>query len=176
VTGGLLSTVNDGLERLALGAVIVMMAVMCALTFTQAAGRYALHFSLTWSEELTRFMLVWVSMLGGAVAARRRMHVGFEALTGALPRRLGQTVRVLGLALAIGIFGTMAWYGATLARFNMLQVSAALEWPMGVPYAAIPVGAALFVLFLLEDLVRAASGQERATVPAGSDPGAGSSA
>jgi TRAP-type C4-dicarboxylate transport system permease small subunit len=176
VSGGLLSTVNDGLERLALGAVIVMMAIMCALTFAQAAGRYALSFSLTWSEELTRFMLVWVSMLGGAVAARRRMHVGFEALTGALPRRLGQAVRLLGLVLAMGIFGTMVWYGTTLARFNMLQVSAALEWPMGVPYAAIPVGAALFVLFLLEDFVRLLGDRERPAVPGELDPGSGSSA
>jgi TRAP-type C4-dicarboxylate transport system permease small subunit len=167
---------NDGLERVALWAVIVLMAVMCAVTFAQAAGRYALHFSLTWSEELSRFMMVWISMLGGAVAARRRLHVGFEALTEALPTRVRRLVRAVALLLALAIFGFMAWYGVKLARFNMRQVSAALEWPMGVPYAAVPVGASLLVLFLLEELLRTVArraGDDRA---AAVDLGAGSSA
>lgn len=159
----LLSGVNDGLERLALGAVAVLMAATCAVTFSQAAGRYVFDFSLTWSEELSRFMMVWVSMLGGAVAARRRMHVGFEAATQALPPRLRRGVRVLAMLAALGTFACMAWYGATLARFNMLQQSAALEWPMGVPYAAVPVGATLLVLFLAEDLVHTVAGHPTST-------------
>jgi TRAP-type C4-dicarboxylate transport system permease small subunit len=47
---------------------------------------------------------------------------------------------------------------------------------MGVPYAAIPVGAALFVLFLLEDFVRLLGDRERPAVPGELDPGSGSSA
>lgn len=148
-----LRRLNDVLERTALAAVVVMMAAMSVVIFAQAAGRYALDFSLTWSEELARFLMVWVSMLGGAVAARRRLHVGFEALVGLLPARLARTVRVAGLGIALGVFGVMGWYGFVLARFNMRQSSAALEWPMGVPYAAVPVGSALLVLFLLEALL-----------------------
>lgn len=157
---------NDALERVALAAVILMMAVMCAVTFTQAAGRYALSFSLTWSEELSRFLMVWISMLGGAVAARRRMHVGFSALVDGLPRGPRRVARTAAVALAIALFGCMAWYGFRLARFNMRQVSAALEWPMGVPYAAIPVGALLLVLFLLEELVRVVRGGAEAPAAA----------
>lgn len=149
---------NDRLEAAALVAVIVMMAAMCGLTFAQALGRYALDFSITWSEELSRFLMIWVSMLGGAVAARRHLHVGFEGLTNALPRRLQTGVQLLGVALSLGIFATMAWYGFTLAAFNMRQLSAALQWPMGIPYAAVPVGALLLVLFLLEELLRLLGG------------------
>lgn len=154
-----LRRVNDGLEGVALVAVIVMMAVMCALTFGQALGRYALGFSITWSEEMSRFLMVWVSMLGGAVAARRHLHVGFESLTNALPRRARTGVQVLGVVIALAIFAVMAWYGVVLAAFNMGQLSAALQWPMGIPYAAVPVGAVLLVLFLLEDLGRLLTGE-----------------
>jgi TRAP-type C4-dicarboxylate transport system permease small subunit len=125
---------------------------MCAVTFAQAAGRYVFHFSFVWSEELSRYLMVWISMLGGAVAARRRMHFGFESLVAALPAALGRTARVAATLLAIVTFGYLGWYGFKLAHFNMLQVSPALEWPMGVPYAAVPVGAALIVLFLVESL------------------------
>ncbi len=148
----LLRRLNDVLERTALGAVIVMMAVMCAVTFAQAAGRYALHFSIVWSEELSRYLMVWISMLGGAVATRRRMHFGFDALVAALPQALRRAATQLATVLALVTFGTIAWYGFRLARFNMMQRSPALEWPMGLPYAAIPVGAALIVLFLVERL------------------------
>ncbi len=154
MTGRLFGRLNDGLEVLALTIVVVLMAVMCALTFAQALGRYALHFSLTWSEEASRYMMVWISMLGGAIAARRRMHVGFDGLVDRLPPAVRRGARVVALVIAIGIFACMAWYGTRLARFNMLQRSAALEWPMGVPYAAIPVGAALLALFLVEQLGR----------------------
>jgi TRAP-type transport system small permease protein len=147
-----LRRLNDGLEKTALAAVIVMMAVMCLVTFAQAAGRYALHFSFIWSEELSRYLMVWVSMLGGAVAARRRMHFGFDALVAGLPPRWRRLAQALAVLCSIGIFGVIAWYGFRLARFNMMQFSPALEWPMGVPYAAVPLGAALMVLFLLERL------------------------
>jgi len=168
-----LRRLNDALERAALGAVIAMMAVMCAVTFTQATGRYALHFSLTWSEELSRFLMVWISMLGGAVATRRRMHVGFSALVDGLPAGPRRMARAAAVTLALVIFACMAWYGFKLSRFNMHQVSAALQWPMGVPYAAIPVGALLIVLFLLEELVRTVTGE--AVGPAAAA-GAGSTA
>ncbi len=147
-----LRRLNDALERGALVLVVVMMAVMCVVTFAQAAGRYALHFSLVWSEELSRFLMVWISMLGGAVAARRRMHVGFDALVNGLPAGPRRAARAAGVTLALATFACVAWYGYVLARFNMLQRSAALEWPMGVPYAAIPLGAGLLTLFLLEEL------------------------
>jgi TRAP-type C4-dicarboxylate transport system permease small subunit len=148
----LLRRLNDALEWAALAVVICMVAVMCSVIFAQAAGRYVFHFSLTWSEELARFLLVWVSMLGGAVAARRRMHVGFESLVEALPRALGRFVRALGGLVALFVFAVMAGYGYRLAKFNMMQLSAALEWPMGIPYAAVPAGAALLVLFLVEEV------------------------
>ncbi len=160
-----LRRLNDALEWSALAAVVVMMAAMSALIFAQAAGRYALDFSLTWSEELARFLMVWISMLGGAVAARRRLHVGFEALTDLLPGPLRRAVRAAGFVIALGVFGVMGWYGFVLARFNMRQLSAALEWPMGVPYAAIPAGSVLLVLFLVEELLATV------TAPADRTPG-----
>jgi len=162
-----LRRLNGALERSALAVVIVMMAVMCALTFSQAAGRYALRFSLPWSEELSRFLMVWVSMLGGAVAARRRMHVGFSAAVSRLPPGPRRATRAGAGILALGIFACMAWYGIRLSWFNMAQLSAALEWPMGIPYAAIPAGAALLVLFLLEEVARTIAGAEGSGPPPG---------
>ncbi|MBI5445369.1 MAG: TRAP transporter small permease [Deltaproteobacteria bacterium] len=165
----LLRRLNDLLERVALSTVVAMVAVMCSLIFAQAMGRYVFHFSITWSEELARFLLVWVSMLGGAIAARRRMHVGFESLVEALPAPAGYSARALAGSAAIFVVSVMAWHGFKLARFNMLQRSAALEWPMGVPYAAIPAGALLLVLFLLEELGNTVAG--RGTHPPGGEQG-----
>lgn len=147
-----LRRLNSILERIALGAVIAMMLAMCLIVFAQVVGRYAIHYSLPWSEELSRFMLVWISMLGAAVAARRRMHVGFAALVSRLPGALRTGVQALALVAAQVTFAVMAWYGFKLASFNMMQTSAALELPMGIPYYAVPVGALLLVLFLAEEL------------------------
>lgn len=157
-----LRRINEVLERAAVAVIALMMAIMCLVIFAQVVGRYSVKFSLPWSEELSRFLMVWIAMLGGAVAARRRMHVGFEALVEALPSGLRTGVQGFTVLVAMGIFGYLAWYGLVLARFNMMQVSAAMQIPMGIPYSAVPTGASMVVLFLAEELWLILSGQTRA--------------
>lgn len=143
---------NDWLERAATAVVVLFMAGMVLIIFAQVLGRYALHYSIPWAEELARFLLIWLSMLAGAVATRRQMHVGFEGLLRRLPPPAGRAVRRAGGLIAIAVFAVTAWYGFQLAWFNRAQVSAAMGLSMSLPYFAVPVGSLLLVLFLIEGL------------------------
>lgn len=157
-----LRRLNAGLERTALAFVVAALGVMCVVVFAQVFGRYVVHYSLPWSEELSRFLMVWVSMLGSAVAARRRMHVGFDALVARLPAPARKVARAAAIVVAAAVFAATAWFGFRLASFNMAQTSAAMGIPMGYPYLAVPVGSLLLVLFLAEELLEVWTGREAA--------------
>lgn len=127
----------------------LMVAVMVLAVFYQVFGRYVIGRAPAWSEELARFLLLYMVLLGSAAALREDGHIAVTALydnaSAARRRRLG-AVRDLLLAL---ILAGVAWQGWLFAELNATQASPAFEIPMAVPYAALPLSAVLMLLQLL---------------------------
>lgn len=139
-----------------LNAVIgCMMLVMCAVTAWQIFSRYVLHDMSSWSEEVARFMMVWISLLGSAAVMRSGGHVTVTVLVDRLSpvaRRWVMVVRDLIMAVTLIV---LAWYGWEFADMNAVQLSAAMDIPMSWVYASLWLGAALiFALLLLIRLSR----------------------
>lgn len=147
-----LRRLNDVLQRIASIIVSTLMGAITIVIFAQVFGRYVLFYSLPWSEELARYMMVWISALGSAVALRRGAHVGLDILVQRLPGRVRTAVEVVALLFALALTGVLAWFGFKLANFNMMQHSAAMRLPMGYPYAAVPTAGLLMVLIVLEKI------------------------
>jgi TRAP-type C4-dicarboxylate transport system permease small subunit len=134
----------------------LVMALVAAITATMSWGvfsRFVLHTPLAWSEELSRYLFVWLSFLGASVAFRRGLHLGMEALVNRLPKELRRALRVCGLLAVLGVLGVVCVTGAQLALFVMPQRSPAMGISMGGPYLAVPVGSALMVVHAVADLV-----------------------
>lgn len=138
------------LERLCAAILVVMTAVIATLVLT----RNLLSFSFPWSEELTRFLLVWLSMLGSVVLLRRDDHIRLEVLADRLPARaalvLGLLLRLLVLSF-LAVLLQQSWLAA-LARGATR--APALGIPLTWPYLAIPVAAALMILVGIVNLWR----------------------
>ncbi len=132
----------DGL--LALG--ILVMAVSMAW---QVIGRYAFGRAPGWSEELCRFLMLWVTMLGSAAVLRRGGHLTVTSLLDVLPARARVIMLALRDALMVGSCGLLAWQGWLFSELNSAQDSAAMEIPMTWPYAAIPVGSGFILLMVI---------------------------
>jgi TRAP-type C4-dicarboxylate transport system permease small subunit len=101
--------------------------------------------SLHWATELSRFSIIWIVMLGSAIALDRGAHVGIE-LSKALPERWARLVRAAAYLLGVAFLSVLAWEGFKLSQATMRQISPALGLPMGYAYLALPVGAAIMVL------------------------------
>lgn len=132
-----------GLERALDGAIAAMVAAMVVIVVWQVFARYALHRSPGWSEEVARYLLVWIAMIGAAAVLRGGGHVavGWFVLRLRGPARaVALAVRDLALAVALGVLGVQ---GVEYAAVNAAQDSAALEVPMAYVQAALPLGAAL---------------------------------
>ena len=122
--------------------------VMTVMIFLQVIYRYVLGESLSFSEELARYMLIWSVAMGSALALRTRSHIGVEILVERLPASLAKPAKVLACAISLVFYGMLIWYGFEMVGETMDQESAALELPMGYVYLAVPLSA--IVLFICE--------------------------
>lgn len=121
----------------------------------QVVFRYGLNSSLTWSEEVVQFMLLWTVMLGSAMATDRGMHISLNPLephVGPAGRRLLARLAHLG---TIVFCAYLAWYGWQLMSRTMRMTSPAADIPMWIVYAAMPVGAVLIIFFAVVHLIDA---------------------
>ena len=148
------------LERLLDGLVASMILVMAAAIVWQVFARYVLDRAPGWSEELSRYLMMWVTLLGGAAVLRGGGHIAVTALLDWLPRRAhGPILLLRDLAMAAAL-AVLLWFGWRYAELNAVQESAALELPKSLVYAALPIGAALTLLLLV--LARLAGASFRA--------------
>lgn len=142
--------------RLLEAALILAVAVLVLDVLWGVFTRYALSEQAKWSEELARFLLIWISLLGGAVAFGEKAHLGVDYFVGKfdpaarkLTTILGQLI-VLFFAITIFIIGGSRVVADAL---HMEQMTPALGWKMGHVYLALPVAGVFMILFTIEQLL-----------------------
>jgi TRAP-type C4-dicarboxylate transport system permease small subunit len=136
-----------------------MLLLGVAMTLTiliQIFFRFVIYRPVPWSEELARYLMVWMGMLGSVIALRKGRHIGVTSLVDRLDGWRRATVRRLVACTIIVFLGIIGWQGLNLAIFNASQLSAAMEISMTIPYAAIPVGAAMMIIELVAGIFKTA--------------------
>jgi TRAP-type C4-dicarboxylate transport system permease small subunit len=130
-----------------------ILAAMTGLVFLTIIYRYFLMTPISWGEELARFLFISLSMLGAAIAVKDRGHFMITILTERFPAAVRAWLEI-GIALATtGLLCIVINKGWSLTLLNRNQESPALGIPMSIPYAAIPVGATLMLIFLWLELI-----------------------
>lgn len=119
---------------------------MTCIVIVQVFSRYILNHSLFWSEELARYLLVWLTFLGSSVAYYRRMHPSINLFQNRMPRQLKRRLRFIVDILSLAFFCVMIWYGSEFAYFVRLQTTAALSLPKWLVFSIIPVSGTLLAL------------------------------
>lgn len=144
-----LRTLNRALvaaETCAAGALVI---TVCAVVLLQVLMRYLFAAPNPWSEELSRFAFIWVSLLGASLAVEHRAHFGFDQVTKKLApparRAVERFAWAVVLAFALLLIGT----GAALMDLTAGERSAALNLPIALVYAAAPVSGLLMAIHLL---------------------------
>ncbi|MEW5724412.1 MAG: TRAP transporter small permease [Thermodesulfobacteriota bacterium] len=119
---------------------------MSVIVAAQVFSRYGFNHSLFWSEELARFLLVWLTFLGAGVAYRRGVHASLDLFYHHLPPAWRRTTRLVVHLGALLFSGIMVWHGAGFAWFVRFQISPALHLPKWIPHGALPVAGAIIFL------------------------------
>jgi TRAP-type C4-dicarboxylate transport system permease small subunit len=140
-----------------LGAALMglMLALVYCVTW-QVVSRYVFSQPGSWTEELARFALIWIGLLGTAYAYRTRAHMAIDQLVNKLGERWGVRIELLAvLAVAVFAAAVMIYGGGALVMLTLEldQLSAALGVRMGIVYLAIPLSGALLVFYALVDAI-----------------------
>ena len=130
--------------------VIVVVGVLVVDVLWQVFTRFVLRNPSTWTEELAVFMLIWVSLLGAAVALNRGAHLGIDYFVGKLsPRKRLYTEVFVFLCISLFSLSVMVYGGIDLVvrTLQLGQLSPALGIKVGYVYLAVPISGFFLVLY-----------------------------
>ncbi|MHA6631082.1 TRAP transporter small permease [Pseudonocardia sichuanensis] len=149
---------------------VVLMALLVVVIFAQVFSRYVVGSSIAWTEELARYLLIYLTFIGSAVAVHEHAHLRVDFLVVRLPALLQ---RIIGIATSLGIAiaaGFLLYYGATYTLLATGTVSPALEQSIAWVYAVMPVAGLLMLAYLVPHVVDQITGRERSSAHPGNVP------
>lgn len=147
-------------EKVIMVIVGICMAIMVAVMCYQVILRYVFNNSNVWSEELTRFLFVWVSLLGSYVAVRRNSHLKVEFVVNLFKGNFKRYFTIVTDFAVILFLLYLIPLSVNLTLSTMTNVSGGMQVPMAVGYAAIPVGSVLMLLGMIEQILYKICGRE----------------
>jgi TRAP-type C4-dicarboxylate transport system permease small subunit len=150
---GPLRALCDATERMSAVAAGACIAAIVAITVVAVWYRYVLGAPLSWTEQISRILFVWVTFLGAAVLYRRMTHIVIDMMVMMLPAPLQRAMYWINQALILIFAAMLLWYGGKLALDNLGQTFGALEITPSSFYAAAPVSAALILLYWVEKII-----------------------
>lgn len=147
--GGTLAAVNRALATALFGALTVVVAL-------QVIARFVLHTPMIWSEEAARFLFFWLVLLGSAMGVRDRRHFVIDFTIGRRPPAGGKRrliFEVLPDLFVLAFSAFLLAQGLLYTQVGLLRVATNSQVNMALVYAAIPVFAALSLLYSVSNIV-----------------------
>lgn len=154
-----LTRVRRALERAIDALAIALFAIMFAVVLAQVAFRYGLDRPLVWSEELSRYLFIWICFLGWVIATRRRAHIVVSSLVDRLPRAARRALQLAVHALSLLFAVLLLRYGAAIALRNTDVDTITLHVSFAVVYAVVPLSALAMAGYAVAEIVHTLRGE-----------------
>lgn len=134
-----------------------LVGLMVLIVWFGIVNRYFLETGVTWTEEASRYLMIWSALLAISCCARYREHIGFDMLFSLFPKRLQAIVRWTLDGLAIAFFLYLTLYGLSMTNAGAHQYATIFNMTMMLPFAAVPVSACLTVIQILASALSASA-------------------
>lgn len=136
--------------EIALGA---MLVAICAIVFAGVFFRYFLQIGLGWTEELARYLQIWLTFVGATVAVKRWAHFQLTLVNQWIPAGVRRLTQIFAIAVVVALAAIMIKNGIDITRVTWNQASPVLGWRIGYLYLISPVSGVLMIFFALRHLV-----------------------
>lgn len=116
------------------------------IVFLQFFTRYILNDSLSWTEEIARYGLMWLAFIGGAVVTRKKAHIAVELL-GNLMKPSGLRTALFALVdfVTLGFLALLAWFSIAIVDRMQSQTMTVFDLPMSYVYGGVAFGCFLML-------------------------------
>ncbi|CAM5378883.1 TRAP transporter small permease [Thauera mechernichensis] len=148
----------DGMSRrLARAVNLICVALLIVLVLDVWLGvlvRYVWPLPITFMEEAARYLMIWVALLAVSAGISRREHIGVQMLFAYLPSWLRRGLLAVVNLLGIAFFSMLVFYGIGMVERGERVTTMIYGMSKALPFAAVPVAAALAVVQLTLVAVR----------------------
>jgi TRAP-type transport system small permease protein len=141
-------------------SLVVIGAVMVIMVFVNVLF-HLFQQDISWTTEFCEFMMVWVTFLGGASAARRGLHMTITEFLDKLSDPSRRWADGIIQAFCLVVLGLLVKFGMGIAMSNWGNELTVLGWPVALQYLGLPVGSAAMLIFVAFDLVQIVRGKTR---------------
>ncbi|MFR6281512.1 MAG: TRAP transporter small permease [Lacrimispora saccharolytica] len=146
----ILRILNEKLEEVFL---VILMTAATLIVTAQIVTRYVFKIPLPWSEEVARYLFIWLVWVGASYATKERKHICIDVVTSRLPKAGKKVCAAVSAVVWILFLIFMAGISLKLTAsvYSGSQIAVGSKIPMWVPYAAIPTGMILMLFRLLQN-------------------------
>lgn len=133
---------------------LVSLIFIILLVFLQVLSRYIFNFSVGWTAELARYLLIWITWISTSYAIRHREHIRVDTLVKSFPLPVQKIIEVIVILLWSIFALVMAMVGTEIVMDIQMvnQKTSTLNLPMWVVYLIIPIGGFLMLIRLIQQL------------------------
>jgi TRAP-type C4-dicarboxylate transport system permease small subunit len=143
------------IDKLLFWLLVALMSLMTLNVLWQVASRYLMSTPSSFTDELARYLLIWVGLLGASYVTGKKLHLAIDILpaklTGKKERNLNIVINLLVAAFALLV---MVWGGIKLVYITLTleQTSATLNIPLGYVYSVLPLSGTLIFYYSFANL------------------------
>lgn len=139
---------------------VFILGMMVINVIWQVFTRYILALPSSWTEELTRFLMIWLGILGAAYVSGQKKHIAITLLPSKMKpssqRKLDRFIAVLIIIFVLSVF-VLGGSRLVYITFVLEQYSPALNLPLGIVYSILPISGLLIIFYKINDLVTSQS-------------------
>lgn len=144
---------GDWLGKITLFVVIILTGILVITVLTGVFFRYIVRDSLSWTEELARYLMIWAALLAVSVGIKDKEHVGIQLLIKQFPSVITKLITFVVYVITIIFLAVLTIKGYQVADKAKNQLSLALNISMYWPLMSIPVSGALAIIQQLIQMV-----------------------
>ena len=154
--------ISDVLDKVCGVLIVFMIGAMVILTTAQIIFR-TWFTSLSWSEEVTRYLLIWSTFLGATCVYRHSGNIAITFIQDSLPEKAGRFLRILVQAVCLALFVLLFFYGSKYAM-NLKKTATSIPVDMKYIFMVVPISMGICILhalvLLVDEFRKAGKGEE----------------
>jgi len=164
----ILRAIEHGMDAVLQRILFLGMAALIGVMTLQIVSRVFFS-ATTWSEELARFLLVWLTFLGATLAYQRGRHIAVTFVVERMPGGVQRLCHAATALIGIGFLLVIVVVGYDYMQMQSFQTSASLRLPMNYVYSVMPISATIMIWYALVDLVEVIAGTPAESGGSGAD-------
>jgi len=144
-------------DKILANFLVIIMTVMVLNVLWQVASRFILGSPSSFTDELARYLMIWVGILGAAYVSGRNMHVAIDVLPKRLNKKMQKRLKlIVRLLIILFCLGAMVIGGSRLVYITHIldQNSPALQVPLSLVYVVIPISGLLVIYYKISDILK----------------------